>query len=79
LPHPFCPQYEQGVIVVEVSMVPRRGRQKGPQQHAEGQHGEKTHERFIEQIHEATDPDEERQRDGESYESEAHDRDGERR
>jgi hypothetical protein len=60
-------------------MVPRRGRQKGPQQHAEGQHGEKTHERFIEQIHSAMDPDEERQRDGESYESEAHDRDGERR
>jgi hypothetical protein len=60
-------------------MVPRRGRQKGPQQHAEGQHGEKTHERFIEQIHSAMDPDEERQRDGESYESEAQDRDGERR
>jgi hypothetical protein len=60
-------------------MVPRRGRQKGPQQHAEGQHGEKTHERFIEQIHSAMDPDEDRQRDGESYESEAHDRDGERR
>jgi len=60
-------------------MVPRRGRQKGPQQHAEGQHGEKTHERFIEQIHESVESDEERQRDGESYESEAHDRDGERR
>ena len=60
-------------------MVPRRGRQKGPQQHAEGQQGEKTHERFIEQIHSAMDPDEDRQRDGESYESEAHDRDGERR
>ena len=60
-------------------MVPRRGRQKGPQQHAEGQHGEKTHERFIEQIHSAMDPDEDRQRDGESYESEAQDRDGERR
>ena len=59
-------------------MVPRKGRQKGPQQHAEGQHGDKTHERFIEQIHESMDPDE-RQRDGESYESEAHDRDGERR
>jgi len=56
-----------------------KGRQKGPQQHAEGQHGEKTHERFIEQIHEAMDPDEERQRDGESYESDAHGRDGERR
>jgi hypothetical protein len=60
-------------------MVQRKGRQKGPQQHAEGQHGDKTHERFIEQIHQSMDPDEERQRDGESYESEAHDRDGERR
>jgi hypothetical protein len=60
-------------------MVQRKGRQKGPQQHAEGQHGDKTHERFIEQIHQSLDPDEERQRDGESYESEAHDRDGERR
>ena len=25
--------------------------QKGAQQHAEGQHGEKTHQRFIEQLH----------------------------
>jgi hypothetical protein len=61
-------------------MAERKGQQKGPQQHAEGQHGEKTHERFIEQIHKAMDPDdEERQRDGESYESDAHGRDGERR
>jgi hypothetical protein len=28
------------------------GNQKGPQTHAEGQHGEKTHERFLEQISE---------------------------
>jgi hypothetical protein len=27
------------------------GRQKGPQVHAEGQHGEKTRQRFIEQLH----------------------------
>src|SRR4051812_35883959 len=26
--------------------------QKGPQAHAEGQHGSKTHARFIEQLHE---------------------------
>jgi len=26
--------------------------QKGPQAHAEGQHGEKTHQRFMEQLHE---------------------------
>jgi len=31
-----------------------RGTQKGPQQHAEGQHGEKTHERFIERLHEGS-------------------------
>jgi len=80
LPHPGYPQDEEEVIAVEGPMVQRKGRQKGPQQHAEGQHGDKTHERFIEQIHHAMDPDEERQRDGESYESEAHGRDdGERR
>jgi hypothetical protein len=33
-------------------MEPRDGHQKGAQQHAEGQHGEKTHSRFLEQIHE---------------------------
>ena len=27
-----------------------RGKQKGAQQHAEGQHGERTHERFLEEI-----------------------------
>ena len=32
-------------------MGKRTGRQKGPQQHAEGQHGERTHARFIEQLH----------------------------
>lgn len=31
-------------------MGKRNGRQKGPQQHAEGQHGERTHRRFLEQI-----------------------------
>ena len=60
-------------------MVPRRGRQKGPQQHAEGQHGEKTHERFREQIHESMDRDEQRQGDGDGDESEERGRDGERR
>jgi hypothetical protein len=35
----------------EESMETRDGHQKGPQQHAEGQHGEKTHARFLEQIH----------------------------
>jgi hypothetical protein len=27
--------------------------QKGPQQHAEGQHGEKTHQSFIEGLHQS--------------------------
>jgi len=28
-----------------------RGKQKGAQQHAEGQHGEKAHTHFLEEIH----------------------------
>jgi hypothetical protein len=32
-------------------MGKRDGNQPGPQKHAEGQHGERTHSRFIEQIH----------------------------
>jgi hypothetical protein len=32
-------------------MGKRDGQQKGPQEHAEGQHGERTHSRFLEQIH----------------------------
>ena len=31
----------------------RKPRDTGPQRHAEGQHGEKTHRRFIEQLHES--------------------------
>lgn len=31
----------------------RGGGQKGPQDHAEGQHGSKTHRRIIEQLHAA--------------------------
>jgi hypothetical protein len=31
-------------------MGKRDGQQKGPQGHAEGQHGERTHARFLEQI-----------------------------
>jgi hypothetical protein len=60
-------------------MVQRKGQQKGPQQHAEGQRGEKTHARFREQIHESMDRDDERERDGESYEGDEPGRDGERR
>ena len=32
----------------------RRKRQAGPQQHAEGMHGDRTHRRFIEQIQEGS-------------------------
>ena len=31
----------------------RKPRDTGPQRHAEGQHGEKTHRRFIEQLQES--------------------------
>ena len=34
-----------------------RGKQKGAQQHAEGQHGERTHERFLEEIQADAAPD----------------------
>ena len=32
-------------------MQNREGVQKGPQDHAEGQHGAKTHSKFLEQLH----------------------------
>jgi len=37
-------------------MGKRDGRQKGAQRHAEGQHGEKAHSRFIESLHEGRPP-----------------------
>jgi hypothetical protein len=37
-------------------MQNRDGRQKGPQEHAEGQQGEKAHSRFIESLHESREP-----------------------
>ena len=37
-------------------MGQRKKRQPGPQQHAEGMHGERTHSRFIEQLHEGSAP-----------------------
>jgi len=39
-------------------MGKRDGHQKGAQTHAEGQHGEKAHSRFIEQLHEGRPPSE---------------------
>lgn len=35
-------------------MARKSGRQQGAQRHAEGQHGDKTHRRFIEQLQEGT-------------------------
>ena len=35
-------------------MARKRGQQQGAQRHAEGQHGEKTHRRFVEQLQEGT-------------------------
>ncbi|MFN2635902.1 MAG: hypothetical protein ABR585_02595 [Gemmatimonadaceae bacterium] len=35
-------------------MQNRDGVQKGPQDHAEGQHGSKTHSKFLEQLHSAS-------------------------
>jgi len=40
-------------------MQTRDGKQKGPQEHAEGQQGEKTRSRFQEQIHQPMDRDDE--------------------
>jgi hypothetical protein len=39
-------------------MGKRDGQQKGAQAHAEGQHGEKAHSRFVEQLHEGRRPSE---------------------
>ncbi|HEX7941937.1 MAG TPA: hypothetical protein VF488_09015 [Gemmatimonadaceae bacterium] len=48
------PRTEGQAEIREISRDGRKqkGRQKGPQDHAEGQHGAKTHERFIERLHE---------------------------
>ncbi|HVE78364.1 MAG TPA: hypothetical protein VNA89_05865 [Gemmatimonadaceae bacterium] len=37
-------------------MSKRDGKQKGAAPHAEGQHGEKTHQRFLEQLQERHEP-----------------------
>ena len=44
-------------------MGTRDGKQKGAQQHAEGQHGEKTRTRILEQIHEPMHRDDEQAED----------------
>jgi hypothetical protein len=55
-------------LTVEGSMQTRDGHQKGPQEHAEGQHGERTRSRFLEQIRHPlySDDDEPSERDGAS-------------
>ena len=59
-------------------MENRDGKQKGAQQHAEGQHGEKAHARFLEQIQQPLhrDDDEQSENDGAS---ESRGDDGQRR
>jgi hypothetical protein len=37
-------------------MQNRNGEQKGAQTHAEGQHGDKAHSRFVETLHEGREP-----------------------
>ena len=48
-------------------MQTRDGQQKGQQEHAEGQHGQRTRSRFLEQIHHPLyDDDEPSENDGAS-------------
>ena len=55
-------------------METRDGQQKGAQQHAEGQHGEKAHSRFLEQIHEPMHRDDEQPEDDGASETGGDDR-----
>ncbi len=55
-------------------METRDGHQKGAQQHAEGQHGEKAHARFLEQIHQPMHRDDEAPENGGENESDGDDR-----
>ena len=64
---PYRPPGRTSYPAAEESMETRDGHQKGAQQHAEGQHGEKSHARFLEQIHEPMHRDDEApENDGES-------------
>jgi hypothetical protein len=55
-------------------METRDGQQKGAQTHAEGQHGEKAHARFLEQIHEPMRRDDEQPANDDASESGRDDR-----
>jgi hypothetical protein len=57
---PYRPHERSSYPAVEESMETRDGHQKGAQQHAEGQHGEKAHARFLEQIHQPMHRDDEK-------------------
>ena len=61
-------QWPDPDLTVEGWMQTRDGHQKGPQEHAEGQHGERTRSRFLEQIRHPlySDDDEPSERDGAS-------------
>ena len=69
-----CPLFGTGPTVgprsaAEESMGTRDGQQKGAQQHAEGEHGEKTRSRILEQIHDSTHRDDEQAEDDGASES----------
>jgi hypothetical protein len=55
-------------------MDTRDGQQKGAQQHAEGQHGEKTHSRLLEQLHEPMHREEEQPENDDARDSGGDDR-----
>jgi hypothetical protein len=55
-------------------METRDGHQKGPQKHAEGQHGEKTHARFLEQIQQPMNREDDESENGGESESSGDDR-----
>jgi hypothetical protein len=58
---PLAPRLRLVHVIYHLSgesptMGKKKQQQPGPQQHAEGQHGEKTHRRFVEQLQEGTTP-----------------------
>lgn len=55
--HENEPQAQGTEDVRDSKHAERRGHQKGPQVHAEGQHGSETHRRMIEQLHEGAERD----------------------
>ncbi len=64
----YIVQWPDVELTLEGSMQTREGHQQGPQEHAEGQHGNRTRSRFLEQIHHPlySDDDEPSEHDGAS-------------